>query len=217
MLTGLRNFRDLSTADPARIRPGLIFRSDTLTRLDTAGREAFAAAGITTVLDLRTTGEVQSYGHFHGDAGYHNVPVLTDIELQPYEPQQTVARYWAEQYLRLIAAGAPQIAQAITVLAEPKALPAILHCAGGRDRTGVISALILALLGVPDEAIAADYARSAESARGDDPEYADTPAETMLLVLAGLRDRHGDITGYAHTIGISQETIDHLCRQVTRT
>ena len=55
----------------------------------------------------------------------------------------------------------PQIGRILATLAEPDARPAIYHCAGGKDRTGVISALLLGIAGVPDEVIAEDYALSA--------------------------------------------------------
>jgi protein-tyrosine phosphatase len=58
----------------------------------------------------------------------------------------------------MVERGGPMVAEALRVLARPEALPAVFHCTAGKDRTGVLAALVLGQLGVPDDAIAADYA-----------------------------------------------------------
>ena len=58
---------------------------------------------------------------------------------------------------------APQIVGALTALAAPDARPAVFHCTAGKDRTGLLSALVLSLLGVPEETVVADYALSGEA------------------------------------------------------
>ena len=73
------------------------------------------------------------------------------------------------------------IAVAIRELTSDDAFPALVHCSAGKDRTGVVIALILAVLGVPDEVIAADYALSAIYL---DPEQ--TPAIGQLQASTGL-------------------------------
>lgn len=228
MFASLLNFRDLSTADPVRVRAGRVFRSDNLSRLDDGDRRRFAALGVRTVLDLRTPGEVGSYGRFdHGGVGYHNVSVLkTDWEANPYRDGVLVSRYLADRYLDLTVEGAAEIAAVVRLLASPEVAPAVVHCAAGRDRTGVVSAVVLALLGVPDEAIGADYARSGQSTQRatallglpvPPPEYATTPAEAMLLVLAGLREQHGSVARYAESIGVTGAVVAALRAQLSLT
>jgi protein-tyrosine phosphatase len=104
----------------------------------------------------------------------------------------------------------------------------LVHCAAGKDRTGLISALLLGLVGVPTATIAADYALTAELLRSREqawlaaapPEeraereamlarYAPT-AEVMLAVLAGLEERHGGVEGYLLDAGVAPADLERL-------
>ncbi len=76
-------------------------------------------------------------------------------------PDWKEASYVASRYGAMVSEGGPMLTSAIHALATGDALPAVLHCSAGKDRTGVLSALLLAFLGVPDETIVADYALSA--------------------------------------------------------
>jgi protein-tyrosine phosphatase len=105
---------------------------------------------------------------------------------------------------------------------------ALFHCAAGKDRTGVLAALVLGLVGVPDETIAADYGLSRvgmvamlDWVRANRPEALDAmldqpgvlleaPPIAMRALLDGVRDQHGSVEGYASAIGVSAPTIDGL-------
>ena len=114
----------------------------------------------------------------------------------------------------------------LCTLAAPNALPALVHCAGGADRTGLITALVLGIAGVPAETIAQDYALTA---RFHLPRYLEDhpeidPAnytwqdlqrdtrqpEVMLAVLRDLDERHCGVEGYALHAGVSQAEIDSI-------
>ena len=112
------------------------------------------------------------------------------------------------------------IAQAITILATPASLPAMFHCSAGKDRTGVLAALLLGALGVPDETIVADYSLSRDAMermlvwlqeRAPDPEtlarFAPTirAAEpvTMEVFLAGFREQYGTFDDYFASLGLA--------------
>jgi protein tyrosine/serine phosphatase len=104
----------------------------------------------------------------------------------------------------------------------------VIHCAAGKDRTGLISALLLGLVGVPAETIAADYAMTAELLRPrerqwleslDPQERADREAmiardaptaEVMLAVLAGLTERYGGVEPYLLEAGVSRADLERL-------
>jgi protein-tyrosine phosphatase len=118
------------------------------------------------------------------------------------------------------------IARVLRVLAATDR-PAVYHCAAGKDRTGVISAVLLALLGVPDEVIVADYAATQENldaiierlleAEGYQTMLAALPpdtmhaeADTMIAFLEGIRAQYGSMRGYARAAGLEDETIEHL-------
>jgi protein tyrosine/serine phosphatase len=133
-----------------------------------------------------------------------------------------------QMYLGLIDRAKAPIARAIGVLAEtPAGHSAVYHCAAGKDRTGVLSALLLALLDVDENLIIADYALSQESMddvidrlnslRGYDdvwhelpPETLHAKPETMRDLLANIHERWGGVVGYAREAGVSDATIELL-------
>ncbi len=114
------------------------------------------------------------------------------------------------------------------MIADPGRAPVVVHCMAGKDRTGVVCALALSLLGVSDEDIAADYAmtetamrRLTEYLRATDPEAIegnehmfDSPGAAMTLFLADLRAEHGSVEKYVRAIGVTAEQVtalrDHL-------
>jgi protein-tyrosine phosphatase len=168
-LSGCFNFRDLGgypTADGRRIRWRRLFRADGLSRLDAVDCGVLAELGLATVVDLRTVGELDERGQFpthHLEVEYHHLP-LTDV----LPPDSDLARYAepafvTSRYLQMFDEGSESIARAVEVLASPGALPAVFHCSAGKDRTGVLAALVLGFLGVPDEVIIEDYALSAKA------------------------------------------------------
>ncbi|MBL7491423.1 tyrosine-protein phosphatase [Frankia sp. AgB1.9] len=123
-----------------------------------------------------------------------------------------------------------RLTAAVLALAEPGALPAIVHCSAGKDRTGLTIMLVLDLLGVPDEVIARDYALTAEllgdeaqaairrlsaSAAGGDPDnlpsdLMSSPPELILTALARVRASHGSARGYLLAHGATDEALDAL-------
>jgi len=123
-----------------------------------------------------------------------------------------------------------RLAAAVLAVAEPGALPAIVHCSAGKDRTGLTVMLILDLLGVPDEIIAADYALTAEllgeearaairrlaaTAAGEEPadlpkDLMSSPPELILEALARVRAGHGSARGYLRAHGATDQALDAL-------
>ena len=118
------------------------------------------------------------------------------------------------------------IARVLTALLEAST-PAVFHCAAGKDRTGVISAILLGLLGVRDEIIAADYAATQENLDAIIDRLAESegyrevldklPAdtlhaepETMFSLLQQLRDGYGSVRDYARDIGLNDSEIARL-------
>jgi hypothetical protein len=132
-------------------------RADWLPGLSEAGREALVDYGVTLIVDLRPEREDRS-----DDYEPLPVPVLR----QAMDPREVPAAWdWPsmrEAYLGLADHYRGSLAQALTALgnAEP---PAAIHCAGGRDRTGIACGMALWLAGVEHDAIAVDHALSDES------------------------------------------------------
>jgi protein-tyrosine phosphatase len=128
----------------------------------------------------------------------------------------------------MLAFGAPAIADALRTLADAGQVPAVFHCTAGKDRTGVLAALVLALLGVDDETILGDYALTADamalvSARirqehpemlrtmGDQPSpYMAAPPGAMRYFLDHVRAEHGSMVGYVRSIGVELEVVEAL-------
>jgi protein tyrosine/serine phosphatase len=106
----------------------------------------------------------------------------------------------------------------------------VIHCAAGKDRTGLISAFLLSLAGVPDHAIAEDYAQSEanlvaltekwvaeaqdEAERERRARLSTTPYAAMRGTLAYLEERHGGVRGYLRRAGLDDETIDRAAARL---
>jgi protein-tyrosine phosphatase len=232
-LSGCFNFRDLGgypAKDGTRLKWRTLFRADGLTRLDASDCAQLAEFGLATVIDLRTAGEVDERGRFPEDrfqVEYHHLP-LTDV----LPPQQDLARYGepefvASRYRQLFASGSSSIARAFEILSAPGALPAVFHCSAGKDRTGVLAALVLGFLGVPDEYIVEDYvlsagamrmlldylkeeySQNAEEVEKYAPAVTSAHPEAMTEFLRSLRDEHGDFEALARSLGV-EDAVERL-------
>ena len=221
------NFRDVGGyrgRDGRTVRWRELFRADSLHRLAGEDWEAFAALGIRTVIDLRRTFEVEQHGRVPEAEGLAYVnPVLEHVDWNdvPHPPEMVHERWLADRYLNFTEDGRVGLAAALSVIADPAAAPVVVHCMAGKDRTGVVCALALSLLGVSDDDIATDYALTEVSMasltaylrehnpaaiEGNDHLF-DSPREAMLLFLADLRDRHGSVQSFVREIGISGEQV----------
>lgn len=228
------NFRDVggyAGLDGRAVRWRRLFRSDSLHRLKGDDLVTFGELGVRTVIDLRRLFEIEEHGRVPESDGlaYHN-PVLHHVDWETVpEPEGTSHDRWlADRYLNFLEDGQEGLAAALTLIADPDAAPVVVHCMAGKDRTGVVCALTLALLGVSDADIAEDYALT-EVAMASLTEYLtrtrpdmvqdkyhmfDCPRDAMLMFLGDLRDRYGSVEKYAREIGISAEQMaalrDHL-------
>jgi protein-tyrosine phosphatase len=221
----LFNFRDVGGL--GGVRRGLLYRADALCNLTDRGREDYAALGIHTVIDLRRQPELDSYGRAPDWAFevWHNIPLRERPGPESDCPDMAgVPGCISDVYLDMTETAAEDIVRVLTILADPSVGPAVIHCAGGRDRTGVVVAVLLALLGVQDAEIAVDYHLSErfterwlvwkEAETGSMPElplnvrYA--PEEAMLLLLKRLRERHGTVEAYLLDAGLEPAVVEAL-------
>jgi len=227
-LSGAFNFRDLgglSTVDGRRTRYGRLFRSDTLQALtDDDVARLLDEYHITFVIDLRTAEEAVSEGR--GPLGrlsvcYANVP-LVDVDSPFGEAGDLVVN----QYLDHLEHD-PNLVIALDLLAHTGGRPTVFHCAAGKDRTGVVTALLLRIIGVAEEDIVADYLATAQNmerivARFREwPRYrrnmATLPAEiyrceehVIRKFLRELDSRYGNARDWARQKGLSKEAITRL-------
>ena len=190
-LEGCFNFRDLGgyrTPDGRRVRWRQLFRADSLSRLTGSDFDQLGAMGLATVIDLRTVSEVAERGRVEWPAPgitYHHLPMLDVLPDRDEYVEWAAPDFVARRYADMLATGASAVAEALRVLADSRCHPAVIHCAAGKDRTGIISALVLGLLGVSDEDIVA------------------AEPETMHAFLGRFRDDHGSFEDYASGLGLS--------------
>lgn len=224
------NFRDIGGypgLDGRTVRWRRVYRSDSPHRLDETDSAAFATLGVRTVIDLRRPHEVHKFGRVpHRDGlDYQHVHLVhQDWDEIPYVEEHGPARYLANRYHDLTEQAAEGIVTAISLIAEEATAPAVVHCMAGKDRTGVVCAFTLSLLGVADRAIAEDYALSAAGAdrlitwlRGQHETqhfvpvpFFSCPADAMLMFLTELRERHGSVERYLVGAGLGPDQITAL-------
>jgi protein-tyrosine phosphatase len=233
---GCFNFRDLGgyvTESGRTLQWGRLFRADGLQRLTDDDRRRFAELGIVTVIDLRTPDEIERRGRFEPDVNstrYHHLPLVDVIPDMTGFDADAIASpdFMVDRYEEMLADGAERIATALTVLAEPGALPAVFHCAAGKDRTGLLAAIILRLLGVPASDVIADYAMSQVAMRemiawvkATSPEASEAfekyPApmtaadpDNMVRLLARLEKNYGSMAGYVTSLGVNPDVVARL-------
>lgn len=226
----LHNFRDLGgyRAEGRRtVRWGRLYRSDSLSKLEGADLDRFRALGVRTVIDLRYPWEIDAKGRVPkgADVTYHNL----SIEHRPYDqaaidPALDPWRHLADRYAEVALDGAKEIRQAIEVIAAEDE-PQVFHCASGKDRTGLIAALVLTLVGVSEDDVARDFAltelaterlvadwKAAHPARELKwPGYGRAPEDVIRLFLADLKETYGSVPAYAAThLGIDDDTVARL-------
>ncbi|MFQ3534588.1 MAG: tyrosine-protein phosphatase [Aggregatilineales bacterium] len=163
------NFRDfggLPTQDGRYVRRGLLYRSGALNDLSEGDIAKLRQLGIKLICDLRTDLEVHELPDMQLEGiQYWHLPILQQEESAVKVRTFLFDRYRLDQvmietYRMFVRDKAPVFGAAIARFADPDNLPALFHCSAGKDRTGVLAALLLSALGVSDELIIADYTLS---------------------------------------------------------
>ncbi len=229
-LEGAVNFRDLGgyeTIDGQRTRWRVLFRADGLGELTEPDLAMMAELGIRTVVDLRSGYEVEN-SRFNVDAhpvDFHHFPFIDALpDVQEWDRRPGLL---AAQYKEMLVDAMPQIRGALEVLAADGAHPAVFHCTAGKDRTGLLSALLLSLLGVPEEVVVADYALSGEAMErlraklilkypdgsdviADIDEVFSADPANMVGLFTYLRERFGSIEAWRTAAGIEDGLVAQL-------
>ncbi|MDQ6837172.1 MAG: tyrosine-protein phosphatase [Actinomycetota bacterium] len=225
-MEGCFNFRDLGGyrgIDGRTLRWGRLFRADGLHHLTDADRVRLEKLDIRTVLDLRSRGELDEHGQLSWPGRRFDLRNLAMMDVLPetdeFNGTWATSEGVSGQYLSILAGAAPAITDALDALNDPVTYPVVMHCMAGKDRTGILAALVLGLLGVADGDIVADYALSTEAMermvahqRRRHPERAaeleasaaamiHAEPATMVAFLAGLRAEHSSFEGYAAFLG----------------
>jgi protein-tyrosine phosphatase len=234
---GCLNVRDLGghrTADGRETRYGAVVRADSVRQLTEAGWQAAVDYGIRTVVDLRGDEELEADPPAELPVDVLHVPFMEENEAAFAEVEAVaraageaagddVARRTRDVYLIFLEYFKPNVAAALRAVARAPEGGVVVHCVGGKDRTGLLTALLLHLAGVDAEQIGADYALSEERLRPRHDVWiaeAETeaererlrrvlqsPAASMVGVLAALEERYGSVDDYLRSAGVTDEEL----------
>lgn len=234
---GPSNFRDLGgyrTEDGGEVRRGLVYRADSLHLLTTDDLAAIERLGLRSVFDLRSDEERST----------HPNPIAEAVQLAVIGYQRSAGasrpawfddgvvdgeRILRDMYVGMLEHSAELLAQFFRSLISPTGLPTVFHCHAGKDRTGVIAALLLAALGVDRETILDDYELTSRYRARDDSDESlqklidrglpgeaaigliGTPRWAMADTLDAVDSTYGGIEAYlTGPVGLSAEELTGL-------
>lgn len=235
---GCVNVRDLgghATEDGGETRWGAIVRADSVRQLSDRGWASLLEYGVGRIVDLRWHEELEADPPRELEVDVVHVPLFA-----PREEVQAIEELVAgiddpvahkrTSYLECLERFGANLASVIEAVAEPVDGAVLVHCAGGVDRTGLVSALLLRLARVPIDAVAADYAHSErnwgprsaewiEQAPSDEERrwrriWSKIPAQVMLDVLTELEQRHGSVHAYLSGAGVGEPALDAVVRRL---
>jgi protein-tyrosine phosphatase len=233
---GCLNVRDLGglpTEDGRRTRPGTVVRSDNVRALTDAGWRSLADHGVQRIVDLRWPEELAEDQPRDVDIEVVHISVLGESYDREYVAEldahlaavDDVADHYAWSYVDFLERYRDRFGSAFAAVADTEGA-VVVHCMGGKDRTGLVAALMLRLAGVDRETIGADYALSSanlapatarwlDAAANDDErdkreKLSHTPAEGMVRTLEEIERRYGDVAAYLRAAGLTERQIERL-------
>lgn len=236
---GCVNVRDLGghvTEDGARTRSNVVVRADNIRRLSDDGWRALEQHGVRRIVDLRWPEELEEDPPRDVDVEVVHVSVLGDRFEDDSEyvrgldahldAAADVADHYAWSYVDFLERFRDRFGRAFAAVADAPGGAVLVHCAGGKDRTGLVSGLLLRLAGVSREDVAADYAASEanlaptraawideapdEVGRRRREKLSQTPAEAMVRVLEEIEARYGDVASYLRAAGLRDDQVERL-------
>ena len=231
-----REVGDYPTESGGRTRTHTLLRSDSLYGLTPKGQAALRDYGVRTIIDLRLAEELERQPNpFATQQGPDDVPRYLNLPI--HDPAATAAIDEAQatggEYVFILEESKGLVAGIIKAVAASLEDGGLLvHCHGGKDRTGIIIALLLSLAGVPREIIAQDYALSevqleplyaawleeqsqAQGRTIERPQWMFSRPEKMLSLLEYLDREYGGVEGYLEAAGVTQADMAQIREHLT--
>lgn len=229
---GVLNFRDLGgylSDDGRRTRWRRLYRSNALHDLTESDLAVFRSLGVATIVDLRSASEIEYTGRGlldHEAVHFVHAPVFSDYPSDESRPVIDEG-YLSRRYLEYLERGAPAFVRVIEEMTNPERYPLVVNCFLGKDRTGVVTALVLSCLGVERSAVVKEYVltdarvplmvekllgdpRLRDEVAHENPLLLGAPAAAMANFLAAMDDRYGGPVAWARQAGVSSERIAQL-------
>ena len=236
LVFNVRDLGGLPVAGGRSVRSGVLYRGDGVHRLAGDDLEKARDLGLRTVVDLRTEGEIELRGRFPVEehpVEWLHLPIMERMWSEDDLIATTGAvEFLCQRYLDMLESGAASIRRIVELVAD--GTPLLFHCAAGKDRTGVVAAVLLGLAGASADDIADDYHATAgamaafvdwltvthpealDAMTSQPPEYLEAPREAMGTFLDEVDARHGSIEGYVRGLGVEARSIDALRDAVIR-
>jgi protein tyrosine/serine phosphatase len=235
---GCVNVRDLGgipTEDGGQTRLGQMIRSDNIRGLTDDGWRTLARHGVVRIVDLRWPEEIAQDPPRDVEVEVVHVSVLGPnlAESRDFlrsldahvDAVDDITDHYAWSYVEFLERNRERFGQALAAVAEADG-PVVIHCMGGKDRTGLVAALLLRLAGASRDEIGRDYSLSAENLAertaawlADAPtehervrlaKLSATPAAAMASVVGEIEDRYGSVEGYLAAAGLRSDQIERL-------
>lgn len=231
---GTLNVRDLGgvpLAGGGETRYGELVRADNIPSLTADGWRALAEHGVTRIVDLRWPEERAEDPPRGVEIEVVHVSLFGDMDpdfddpIDDYVPTDDAAGYFGWMYERAWEVHRAELAQALAAIADAPAGVTLFHCFAGKDRTGLVAALLLRLAGAEIDDVAADYALSGpnldadrtwiDAAPTDDHRLrrrlrVQSPAAAMARALLLLEERYGGVEDYLRSAGLADERMRRL-------
>lgn len=234
VLEGAHNVRDLGGYAVAggTTRWGIFFRADSLHQLTPKDRAKLLDTGIRTIIDLRHAGEVQAAPNiFHDDPqiNYHHIPLIQGAPGHGEAQAPSLSLI----YRYIVDDCQAQLSQVFTTMYTAETGGVLFHCSAGKDRTGIVAALLLGMVGASNQVIADDYGLTTQTmatlrpvllaqsvARGGrtedlEPLLASEPAE-MEALLGYLNSGYGSLDAYLHTLQFKPDFTERIRRRFVK-
>lgn len=228
---GCINVRDLGgleTRAGGRTRDHVVVRADNIRRLTPAGWQRAVTYGVHRVIDLRFPDEEPGEPELHETMDLVGIPLFDEHNpaaghrhAEALRDATDVPAVFAEDYIRSLTTHRRQFGAVVAAVAEADGT-VVVHCFAGKDRTGLVSALLLSLAGATDEAIVSDYAISGPNMKpllgpwidGADDEHdrrlrarmGEAPPEAMAAVVCWL-DTQGGVRAYLGDAGVDERKL----------